>query len=153
MIRELPDARLVIVGDGPDRDGLAGQVRRLELDNGVEFTGQIEDPERRMAEFSCLALPSAYEGFPNVAMESVALGVPVVAAAAGDVGDIVLEGRTGYVARDLTPGSLSDLLIRTLKDDELRRRAHDEGPALVRARYSVESSVEKLRAVYTAAVR
>jgi glycosyltransferase involved in cell wall biosynthesis len=153
VIRELPDARLVVVGDGPDRDRLATQARRLGVDDGVEFAGQIEDPEHRMAGFSCLALPSAYEGFPNVAMESLALGVPVVAAAAGDVEDIVLEGRTGHIGRDLTPGSLSDLLIRTLTDDTLRRRAHEEGPALVQTNYSVESSIEKLRAVYTAAIR
>jgi glycosyltransferase involved in cell wall biosynthesis len=153
VTRKLPDARLVIAGDGPDREKLAGQARRLGIDNAVEFTGHVEDPELRMARFSCLALPSAYEGFPNVAMEAVALGVPVVAAAAGDVEDIVLDGRTGHIAVDPTPESFSDLLLRTVNDDALRHRAYEEGPALIRSKYSVESSVEKLRAVYTAAIR
>lgn len=153
VIRELPDARLVIVGDGPDREQLTGQVRRLGVDNAVEFTGHVDDPEHWMARFSCLALPSAYEGFPNVAMEAIALGVPVVAAAAGDVEDIVLDGRTGYVARELSPQGLAELLTRTVTDESLRLRAYEEGPALVRANYSVETSVKKLRAVYAAAIR
>jgi glycosyltransferase involved in cell wall biosynthesis len=144
----LPEAKLTVVGDGPEHKRLVDRVRRLGLEDRVQFTGLIENVAETMAGFTCLALPSAYEGFPNVALEAVGLGVPVVAAPVGDVEDIVLDGRTGYLMTERSPRALADLLVRAATDPALRRRAGEEGPALVRANYSVDAAVEKLVSVY-----
>jgi glycosyltransferase involved in cell wall biosynthesis len=146
--KELPDATLVIVGDGPERASLLDRVRGRGVADRVQFTGLVENAERMMAGFSCLVLPSAYEGFPNVALEAVALGVPVVAAAVGDVEDIVIDDRTGYLWRDPSVHTLAGLLLRAAKNDELRRRTGQEGPALVRENYSVDVALARLMPVY-----
>jgi glycosyltransferase involved in cell wall biosynthesis len=148
VLARLPEAKLVVVGDGPEREPLTDNVRRRGIESRVQFTGVRDDIEQLMKTFSCLVLPSAYEGLPNVALEAVALGVPVVAAAVGDVEDIVLNDRTGYLWREPTPAALADPLVRAATDEALRRTAGEEGPALVRADYSVNGAVEKLIAVY-----
>jgi len=148
VLAVLPEARLVIVGAGPERSSLVDRVRRHGIEHLVQFTGLVENVEQRMAAFSCLALPSAYEGFPNVAMEAVGMGVPVVAAAVGDVEDIVLDGRTGYLMTERSPRALADLLVRAATDEGLKRRAASEGPALVKANYSVDAAIDRLMPVY-----
>ena len=145
---DLPRARLVIVGAGPEQSSLVDRVGQLGIQDLVQFTGLVEDVYQRMAGFSCLALPSAYEGFPNVAMEAVGMGVPVVATPVGDVEDIVLDGRTGYLITERSPRALADLLVRAVTDKGLRQRTSQEGPALVKADYSVDSAVDKLMPVY-----
>lgn len=147
-LTNLPDAKLVLVGDGPERGTVIDRARRHGIEQRVQFAGVVDDVDQLMIGFSCLVLPSAYEGLPNVAMEAVALGVPVVAAAVGDVEDIVLDDRTGYLWREPTTSALADLLIRAATDEALRRRAGEEGPALIRANYSVDAAVDKLMPVY-----
>ena len=147
-LADLPEARLVIVGDGPERSSLIDRVRQHGIEPRVEFTGLVENVYQYMAAFSCLALPSAYEGFPNVALEAVGLGVPVVAAPVGDVEDIVLDGRTGYLMTERSPRALADLLVRAATDEGLKQRTVREGPALVKANYSVDAAIDKLMPVY-----
>jgi glycosyltransferase involved in cell wall biosynthesis len=123
-------------------------ARARGIEDRVRFTGPIENVQDTMARFACLALPSAYEGFPNVALEAVAMGVPVVAAPVGDVEDIVLDGRTGYLMTEPTSRALADLLIRAVGDTTLRQRAGKEGPELVREKHSVDAAVDRLTFVY-----
>ena len=101
-----------------------------------------------MRGFSCLVLPSAFEGLPNVALEALSLGIAVVASPVGDLEDVILEGRTGLSMTDNTPAALAALLERAIKDEDLRRSAAEQGPALIQTNYSVAAAVDKLLAVY-----
>ena len=146
--QRVPDARLVLVGDGPQRQWLLDQARRLGVADGVTMTGAVDDVEPYMRRFSCLVLPSAFEGFPNVVMEALSLGVPVVARPVGDLEEVVLEGRTGRLITEDTPDALASLLSRVVADEVLRRSAAEQGPALIRTHYSVEAAAERLLTVY-----
>jgi glycosyltransferase involved in cell wall biosynthesis len=149
---QLKDAKLVLVGDGPQRASAIDRARRLGIEHRVQFTGLVDDVEQHMVRFSCVVLPSAYEGLPNVALEAVALGVPVVAADVGDVGDIIIDDRTGYLWRTSTTSELADLMVRAATNEALRKRSREEGPALIREKYSVDAAVGKLLSVYEKAV-
>jgi glycosyltransferase involved in cell wall biosynthesis len=141
-------ARLVIVGDGDERERIDGLIGREGLADCVEMTGVVDDVARQMARFSCLVLPSAYESSPNVVLEALATGVPVVASPVGDLEETVVDGRTGYLLRDETAAGLASLLARILEDDALRRRAALEGPRMVAEKFSVANAVEKLLEIY-----
>jgi glycosyltransferase involved in cell wall biosynthesis len=114
-MRELPGERLTIVGDGPERTALEQAARGLAQ---VSFAGRVA--HARVAEYLAgarmLVLPSRQEGQPNVVMEAMALGVPVVATRVGGVPDLVADGETGLLAE---PGDASGLAraIRTLSAD------------------------------------
>jgi glycosyltransferase involved in cell wall biosynthesis len=79
IFRELPDHDLVLVGDGPRRHELACRARHLDIASRVHFTGWRSDVPEILAAAEMLVLPSRWEGMPNVVLEAMAAGKPVVA--------------------------------------------------------------------------
>jgi len=143
-----PAARLAIVGDGPDRDRLEATAVRVGAHAYVDFVGAVDDPAPRMGRFACLVIASEHEGLPNAALEALALGVPVVTVPAGDLPRVVTEGVTGALARDGSPASLADAIIRVVASPSLRESAAREGPRLVRERFSEDSARDRLTELY-----
>jgi glycosyltransferase involved in cell wall biosynthesis len=146
--RALPDARLVLVGDGPARQGLQNLARRENIADAVEFTGAVDDAGPHIARCACLVVASTHEGLPNAALEALARGVPVVAVGAGDLPRIVSDGVTGVMARDASPQALSEAIVRALKTPALSASTAREGPRLVRELYSAERARTQLLALY-----
>jgi len=142
-----PDARMVVVGDGPCRTRLS--ARAQERGVPAEFTGEADDAAPHIARFSCLAISSAYEGLSNVALEALAMGVPVVTLPAGDLGRLVVDGATGAVVGDDSEAAFAAAIERVLSDKSLRETVAREGPRLVRERFAPERAREALLAVYT----
>lgn len=145
----VPGARVVLVGDGPSRQGLEHLARREDIAGAVEFTGSVADAAPHLARFACLVVASAHEGLPNAALEALAHGVPVVAVAAGDLPRIVIDGVTGVMARDASAQALSEAIVRALTSPALRESAAREGPRLVRERYSPERARDALLSLYS----
>jgi glycosyltransferase involved in cell wall biosynthesis len=76
--RDCPDARLVIVGDGPLKLAVKRMITDLHLDNAVKMTGQVPNPYAMMHNSQCLVVSSDYEGQPMVILEALVIGLPVV---------------------------------------------------------------------------
>ena len=116
-----PRLKVVIVGDGPERDDLVGLAVQLGIADRVVFTGLRRDVPRLLAAADLGVLPSAHEGVPMSVIEQMAAGLPVVASAVGGLPDIVHDGEEGY----LVPAGDLDVLTRRLGelvgDEELRR--------------------------------
>jgi len=144
----VPDARLEMVGDGPELGALRALARELDVEQWVDFTGAVDDATTRMAAMACVVFASEFEGLPNAALESIARGVPVVAVPVGDLPSIVVDGSTGVVVGAASPEILAAGIVRALTDRALRRRAQDEGPRLVRERYSVQAALAVLLPLY-----
>jgi glycosyltransferase involved in cell wall biosynthesis len=103
----LPTAHLMMVGDGPDESILKERVNALGLDSNVSFFPFTNEPNFVYERLDMTVLPSLYkEGLPNVLLESMSMGVPVVSSNIGGVSEIVIEGETGYVVE---PGDKSAL--------------------------------------------
>jgi glycosyltransferase involved in cell wall biosynthesis len=144
--REMP-GRLVVVGDGPDRDRLEAAAP-----DGVEFRGAVP-PDAvggYLATARALVLPSiCYEGAPRTVVEAYAAGVPVVANRHGALPSVVADGVTGLLVDPGSRDGWRDALAR-LGDDETSERLGEGAFADWRSRYSPETGLADLEAAYTA---
>lgn len=120
-LAELPEARVVIVGDGPERAALEALATRLGVADRLELVGWRGDARRWLASFDVFALPSRYEGFPLSIVEAMLAGTPVVATDVASIPEAVLHGRTGLLVRPDDPRELATALRELLGDEEQRR--------------------------------
>jgi glycosyltransferase involved in cell wall biosynthesis len=119
------DVHVLIVGDGPQRWRLERFARQTQILDKVHFLGHRGDVPRIMAHLDLLWLGSEYEGQPNVVLEAMAAGVPVIGTEIPGVTDLIVPGETG----ELFPvGERNRLLAltRMLLDDDERRRGYGE---------------------------
>jgi glycosyltransferase involved in cell wall biosynthesis len=150
VLERFPDARLVLVGDGPLGDELKDQARTLGIGRSVIFTGFRTDAEAFVQLFTVSAVPSLEEGIGNVAIESIAGGVPVVASREGGLPEVVVEGKSGLLVPPGDASSLAAALIRVLEEpfllDRLREGCREEA-----ARFSIGTYTARLEQLYRAA--
>ncbi|MEJ2722269.1 MAG: glycosyltransferase [bacterium] len=91
----VPGSRLILMGGGSERDALVRRAAHLGIENRVEFVDPDPDVGRTLRRIHVFALPSAFEGLPNAAIEAMAMGIPVIATRVGDLEDLIVEGNTG----------------------------------------------------------
>lgn len=136
LVRErIPEVRLRIIGGGPELPRLLALARELRLGRSVAFEGAVPDDaevHRAYFEAHVFCLPSRQEGFGIVFVEAMAAGLPIVAARAGAVPEVVEEGTTGLLVPPRSPEPLADALIRLLEDDAERERLAAAGPERAR---------------------
>jgi len=145
--REL-DVQLVIVGSGPLRDELEGDVVRLGLAGRVVFAGQRTDVQGVYDALDVLAMPSVCESFGYVALEAMACGLAVVGTTTGGIPEVVAHGETGLLVRPRDSVGLAVALGRVLSDRELRRRMGDAGRRRVMERFTEREMVARTIEVY-----
>jgi len=133
--RSVPDARLLLVGDGPNRQQLTALAAGLGLNDAVCFAGYRADRERLLAAMDVFALSSDSEGTPLALLEAWAAGLPVVATAVGGLPELIDHGSTGLLVPRGDPASLSATLAGLLKDAPKRRALGAAGHQLVRTRF------------------
>ncbi|MEK7287552.1 MAG: glycosyltransferase [Elusimicrobiota bacterium] len=121
LIRQ-PQARLLIAGDGPDRQSLQTQIKTLEISWAARLIGFRSDVPELLSACDCLALSSLWEGSPNVVLEAWAAGVPVVATAVGGTPELIQDQDTGLLTAPGNPRALADGLTRAIGDTPLRSR-------------------------------
>ncbi len=108
-LAEVPGVDLLIVGEGPERRAIETLARQRRVDDRVRLLGQL--PQERLPEIfgaaDLLLIPSTHEGWPNVLLESMACGTPVVASGFDGVADIVAAPEAGRILADAEPGTLA----------------------------------------------
>ena len=114
------DARLILVGDGPQRSQAEARVRQLGIENYVRFLGKVRDFIDILRSSDLFVLPSASESFGLAALEAQACGVPVVATDVGGVSEVVTHGETGLLTPVDDAGAMTRA-INELLDDAPRR--------------------------------
>src|SRR5664279_86754 len=114
--------RVVIVGDGPERTMLESRLQELGLGDRVLLVGQQRDVRPYYAIADILVLPSHSEGSPNVLLEAMAAGVPIVATAVGGTVELVCDEKTALLVPSRDPKALSQAMGRLLQDRALADR-------------------------------
>jgi glycosyltransferase involved in cell wall biosynthesis len=120
--REVPTARLVLVGDGGMRRGLQAQTEAMGLGGGVEFRGAVEEVWSHLAEADVFAIASRSEAFCIAVVEAMAAGLPVVAPAVGAIPELVSPGITGELFPPSDHEALARHIVHLLLSAELRSR-------------------------------
>jgi len=146
--RQFPRVRLVCLGEGSLREDLERHADGLGLNGSVRFVGFQPNAAEWMALADVTVLPSFYEGFPLVALESLAAGRPVVATAVDGTPEVVLDGKTGLTVPPGDPGRLAEALCRLLRDPDERRRLASAGRQWVHERFSQERQVRRTGELY-----
>jgi glycosyltransferase involved in cell wall biosynthesis len=148
VLREVPDARFVIFGEGELREHLEHHVRERHLEKHVLMPGFRTDVLGCLKGFDIFALSSVTEGLGTSLLDAMACSKPIVATTAGGIPEVVEQGRTGLLVAPRDPHGLATALVRLLKDAGLRERMGAAGYARVRERFTVERMVRETIAVY-----
>jgi glycosyltransferase involved in cell wall biosynthesis len=142
------DARLCLVGDGPDREHVEQRAHDLDISRNTLFVGYQRDVAPYYSFFDAVVLASANEGTPVVAIEALAAGRPVVATRVGGVPDVVEDNADGMLVRVGDVNEIAAALERLARDPELRRRLGDAGRTRTIPRYRVERLVDDIDELY-----
>ena len=152
-LRDLPEATLVLVGDGSERERLEAIARELGVAERVQFTGWSDEPRRYLPGFDAFVLPSRQEGFPLAVVEAMLAGLPVVAADVGSVSEAVVDEETGYLVPAEDPGALADRLRLLLSNRELAERLGRSGRARAQAQFTAEAMARSFETLYREILR
>lgn len=151
VVAEIPQARLILAGDGPERGTVEGAIAALGLSQAVTLLGHRprEELERLLASAWVQAVPSRWEEpFGLVAAEAMMRGTAVVASDSGGVSELVSEGRTGFRVPPGNPEALAQALVRILSDRELAERLGGAGRAVALSELTEDRAVERFLGLY-----
>ncbi len=146
--RSVPDAQLVIFGEGELRPALEAQIRDRDLQKHVVLAGFREDVLALTKSADLFVMSSLTEGLGSTVLDAMAMGLAVAGTRAGGIPEAVDDGVTGLLVPPGQAEALAEALVRLLGDPELRRRMGDAGRARVRAEFGVDHLVEGTLAAY-----
>jgi glycosyltransferase involved in cell wall biosynthesis len=153
VLRAVPDAYLLVVGEGSRRDALERLARELRIAHRVVFTGRRDDVPAVTAALDVAVLPSYREAQGLTILEAMALSRPVVASNVGGIPEVVEDGRTGLLVPPHDPDALAAAISRLLTDhsyaDTLGRAGHDN----VHDRFCVQLMVKAIETIYDEGAR
>lgn len=142
------DVHLLIVGDGALRPALVSQVAAEGLVTAVTFTGTRADIPDILAALDIVALPSLWEGLPNVVLEAMAAAKPVVATAVGGTPEVVVSGVTGLLVPPGDVAALAEALAALLADPARARTMGVAGRQHVESHFTLAQTVKAVEDVY-----
>ncbi|MCW3819180.1 glycosyltransferase family 4 protein [Micromonospora sp. DR5-3] len=150
-----PGLRVVIAGDGPYREELVDQTRRLHLGETVRFAGFLDTTQLPavLAATDATVVPSLYEPFGMVALEAAAAGAPLAVARTGGLAEIVEPGVTGVTFPHSDPDALAGAVDRLLGDEVFARRVAHRARTMVTERYGWATVAARTAGSYAAARR
>jgi len=153
IVEALPQAHVVIAGDGPLRAELEGEAAALGVADRVRFLGSREDSIELMAAFDVFVLPSVVEGMSNALIEAMAVGRPVVATDVGGNSEVVADGETGFLVPPSAPDQLAAAIVKLLGAPEMAAEMGAAGRRRVIEHYRVDVMTRRIEAMYDALLR
>ena len=148
VVRELPDTRFLIIGDGELREPLERQIRDLGLERHVMLTGFRTDVVGVLKSIDVFAMSSVTEGLGSAILEAMACSRAVVATRAGGIPEAVIDEQTGVLVPPQDEAALADGIVRVLSDDARRDEFGRAGRQRVIDAFSVDRLVARTSEVY-----
>lgn len=143
-----PNARIHILGEGELKAALSEQIRQLGLEGRIVLHGYVEDARLKLSGFDLFVSSSHLEGLGTVNLDAMLAGLPVVAAAAGGVPEIVLDGQTGRLVPSRNGRALAEAINETLDDPQHNQPMIEAAKRHVEENFSAASMAEGTLAIY-----
>lgn len=144
----MPEARLVIAGDGPLKDELRSQIEDLGLQDTVKLLGNRRDIPDLLKIFNLFALSSLREGFPVVLLEAMASGKPVVSSDVDGNTELVIDDETGLIVPPGNPSAMAEAIERLARDRQKTKIMGANGRKRIKALFSFEKMISGYERIY-----
>jgi len=149
IIRKYPDTRFLIVGSGPCYKEIRQLISDYNLNKKIDLKDWIPNSEvaSYIAKLKLLILPSESEGLPNIILEAMASGTPVIATAVGGIPDVIFEKETGFLLKNNSSEAIAEGIICAFtysKLAEISRKARN----LIEKDYSLKTVIERYRCLF-----
>ena len=147
---EVPNAKFLIVGDGPERERVESQVDLLGIRDRVVLYGMSDDMPAVMAAMDVVVLSSNGKGetFPIAIMEAMAASRPVVATRVGSLEELVIDGVTGYLVPPESPSELAARVVELLRNPVLAQAFGDAGRARILSEFTLDAMVDRTEELF-----
>ncbi|MGD2141857.1 MAG: N-acetyl-alpha-D-glucosaminyl L-malate synthase BshA [Candidatus Bathyarchaeota archaeon] len=150
VTKEVPEAKLVLIGDGPDRHSIEVLVKRLKLSNNILLTGFRSDVAHLLGCSDVVVLCSETESAPLTLLEGMSSGLPVIATKVGGIPEIVQDGVNGFLVPPKNPEAIAERLLELNSDSSLRSRLGNVARETILERYTAEKVVGQYLKIYEA---
>ena len=148
MRQSTPGARLVICGDGPERQSLERLAGELGITDAVVFAGHLEDVRPALKSADIFVMPSRNEGMGRALIEAMAAGVACIGTRTGGIPEVIQDGKNGVLVPCEDAASLSDALLELARNPAARTRLGREAARSVYPAFDESTMVERLAEVY-----
>ena len=148
LIKKIPSSKLIIVGDGEDREELIRAAAFYKLSDHIEFTGARSDIPELMKIMDVFVLPSFQEGFPRTLLEAMYIGLPVIASNVSGIPEIIKDGKNGFL---VAPGDLNAIIdrISLLSEDKtIGADLGSEARKTIKSGYLPKHYMDRLERLY-----
>lgn len=147
VLREMP-AKLVLIGDGPDRGNAEKKARDLGIENHVVFLGKQEDVYALLNLGDVFLMPSQTESFGLAALEAMCCGLPCITSNTGGLPELNLHGETGYTAPVGDVDTMSEYALKILKDPALKSKLGENARKIALTKFQAESIIPQYVGLY-----
>ncbi len=148
IIRNEPDAKILLVGDGPLKKELEDLAENLKIKERIIFAGFRSDITEILSAVDLLVIPSLLEGFPMVTLEAMAMAKPIIATNIDGITEQITDGVYGILVPPKDPSALAKAVIRVLSDREFARSMGLLAREKVEQEFSIEKMVAETEKVY-----
>lgn len=148
--RKIPKAKLLLVGDGPERRNLENMVKKNGLEDKVSLIGRVENDEvpKYMTIADVFVLPSLSESFGIVNLEAMACGLPIVATRVDGIPEVVNDPENGFLVEPMNSGQIAAKVILLLENDALREKMGKTNREKAKE-YGLEKIIGKIEKIYS----
>lgn len=148
VLKVISSIEFLLIGDGPLRNSLQSIVHSLQLDEKIKFLGKRNDIAELLLTMDISVNASYSEGMSNTILESMAVGVPVVATAVDGNLETVIDGQTGILVPVKEPKAMAQEIIKILSDKELAKQMGHNARKLVEEKFTLEQMVQNYIELY-----
>ena len=143
VVKEEPDSKLLLVGDGPERHNVERLIERLTLHKNIKLTGFRSDVANLLQCSDIGVLCSETESAPLTLLEAMSTGLPVVATSVGGVPEIIKDGVNGFLVPPKNPEELASKILQLYEDQTLRNKIGAFARKTILKKYTSEKVVDQ----------